>query len=65
MAVIGPHENAKWAAALAASGGTVEQPRSYLRFAQSEHSDPTISAGIERILAVRSTQELLDQDRTF
>ena len=65
MAVIGPHENARWAAALDASGGTVEQPRSYQRFVQSIHRDPAISDGIETIPAFCSTQELLDRIEAF
>ena len=64
MAVTGPHETLEWAADLAASFGVSGQPTWCQKCVQSIHMDPAISAENETILAVHSTQELLDPDKT-
>ena len=64
MAVIGPHEIARWAADLAVFVGASEQPTWNLKSALLKYMVPSIEAGNEIIPAVRSTQELLGLDKT-
>ena len=65
MAVTGPHEISRRAADFAAFVGASEQPTQNQKFDQLKYKDPAILAGIKTILAVHSTQELLDLDKTF
>ena len=65
MAAIDPHEISKWAVDLAVFVGAGGQPTLCRICVQLKHMDPAISAGIEITLAVHSTQELLDLDKTF
>ena len=64
MAVIGPHEISRWAADLAAFVDASEQPTWNQKFALLKYMVLAIEAGNEIIPAVRSTQELLGQDKT-
>ena len=64
MAVIDPHEIARWAVDLAVFVGASEQPTWNLKSALLKYMVPAIEAGNEIILAVRSTQELLGLDKT-
>ena len=63
MAVVDPHEISRWAADLAAFIGASEQPTWNQKFAPLKYRVPSIEAGIEIDLAVRSTQELLGPDK--